>query len=254
MSALFGSKPSVPKLPQLDLGQQQQRAIDANTAALPGAENLVSQANQFSRDQITQMLKQVIPNYDQMTSTIGGNIQSELEGKIPKDVQDMLQNNVAARALGGGVGGSGMHGDLLARDLGLTSLDLTSKGLNAAQSWIAEADKLYAPSQIGVGSMFISPEQEYQATNEQNIQQFQRQWMQNQISAAPDPVLRGSLDMFNQFLGSMRGSSSSTAGGTPYSGGSAYGGGGGVGEWGNGSTTAWSGMGDVQGAGFGTGE
>ena len=148
MGDLFGSKPVVPTLPKLNLGTEQGTAIQNNTQNLPGAENLVGKANQFSIDQINQMLEQAVPGYSGMVKTLTGTINSELHGQIPTDVSQQVQNSAAARAMGGGYGGSGAHGDLVARDLGLTSLNLTQQGLSSMESWTKTAASLYEPSMM----------------------------------------------------------------------------------------------------------
>lgn len=183
----FGSKPKVPTLPTLNLGTEQQKSIAANQAALPGAEALVGKSNQFSIDQINKMLEQAIPGYSNIAKTISSNIASEVSGQIPSDVQQQLQDSTAAQALAGGYGGSGAHGNLVARDLGLTSLNLTQQGLSSMESWTKTAASIYEPSMISVGSMFITPQQQASFDVSQNEAQFQRQWMQNQISAMPAP-------------------------------------------------------------------
>lgn len=184
----------MPQLARTSLPQQQQAAISANLAAMPGAKDLVGQANIFSRDQINQMLSSVIPDFQGITATASSNIASMLRGEVPSDVSTAVQNSAAARALGGGYAGSGMGRNLVARDLGLTSLDLTQRGLSSAQSWMTTMNSIYQPSMMNLASMFISPEQMYATENEQNIQQFQRQWMQEQINSMPDPVTRGIQD------------------------------------------------------------
>lgn len=194
LNSLFGSKPTVPTLPTLNLGTEQQLATQGNLNELPGAEQMVGKANQFNRDQITQMLQSIIPGYSGMVSSATSNIASELQGQVPNDVSAQVQDSAAAKALGGGYGGSGAHGDLVARDLGLTSLNLTQQGLSSFESWTQMSDALYAPSQINVQSMFVTPQQQASFDNQQNMDQFQRQWMQNQIDAMPDPVTKGIWD------------------------------------------------------------
>lgn len=205
---LFGRKPNLPSIQKLDLGQEQKTAIGSNQANLPAAENLVGQANQFSQSQIDSMISHIIPNFKDISATAGTNIESELKGQIPQDVQDAIQNSAAARSLGAGTEGSGMARDLVARDLGLTSLNLTNRGLASAESWMKETASIYEPSMMKVGSMFITPEQQYAADNEQNLQQFQNQWMRNQIDAMPDPVIRGVQDTVMQLISAVRGGSS----------------------------------------------
>ena len=208
------SKPTVPALEKLNLGTEAGKAISANQANLPAAEKLAGQANLFSQQQITDMLNRSIPGYSAMTGTASKNIASELKGEIPQDVQDAIQNSSAAKALGGGFGGSGMHGNLVARDLGLTSLSLTQQGLNSFQSWQKTAASMYEPSMMNVQSMFISPEQMYQADNQQNLQQAGQQWLTNQIDAMPDPQLSAISSGLKSFGSSMMaGSGDSTS---PY--------------------------------------
>jgi hypothetical protein len=192
---LFGTKPIVPKMPTLDLGAEQQKAIGDNTAALPGMERLVGKANQFSRDEITRMLESTIPGYSKMVSSATGTIASEMAGQIPGDVSAAVQDSAAAKALGGGYAGSGAHGDLVARDLGLTSLDLTQKGLSSFEDWTKMSASLYEPSQINVSSMFITPQQTAAFDEQQNENQFQQQWMTNQIRAEPDPTTVGIFNL-----------------------------------------------------------
>lgn len=176
-----GGKPTVPPAP--DLGESQATAIASNLAALPGAEELVSKANAFTQEQITKMLETAIPNYGTLTRTATSNIESMLKGEIPKDVQDAISRSDAAKALGGGYSGTTFHTNLLARDLGLTSLELTQRGLTSAESWIQMMDQLFSPGTINVSSMFITPAMQY--TADENA--WAAQWMKNQIKAMPDP-------------------------------------------------------------------
>lgn len=191
LSSLFGSKPVVPDLPQLNLGEEAGKAITANQTNLPAAESLVSSANLFSRDQIDQMLKAAIPGMTGMESSISGNIEAELKGQLPSDVKTAVTNAAAAKALSGGTSGSEFGRNIVARDLGLTSLDLTEKGLSSAESWMKTVSSIYEPSMMSVSSMFISPAQEASFDTQERNAQFQRQYLQNQISAMPDPVTVG---------------------------------------------------------------
>src|SRR6185503_16679618 len=177
----FPEKPSVPDAPKLT--DAQQSAIQANLNALPGSQELASKVNQFNMDELDKMLRFAIPNYDQLTSKSESNIFSLLHGEIPQDVQDRLQTSDAVKALTGGYGGSGMHGNLVARDLGLTSLDLTQRGLTAAESWIDEMARLHEPGRMDVRSMFVSPTQVYGS----DLNAWNVKWLKNQLKAMPDP-------------------------------------------------------------------
>ena len=247
LQSIFGSKPSVPKVPPLNLQTEQARAISGNTQQLPGAESMVSQANQLSREQITAMLESVIPGYAAMTGQAPQNIQSELGGEVPQDVSDFVKRQSAAGAASGGYGaGSGMGRNLVSRDLGLTSLDMTRKGLSAAESWIKMADAMYAPSMMNVSSMFITPSQQAAFSVEERNAQVQQQWLQNQVGAMPDPVIGGISSqiggLVRSFLGGMGSGAGSSLGSSLFSGG------GGSANWGADPGYSWGGR--AAGMGF----
>lgn len=192
-SDIFGSKPSLPPWQTLNLGTEQQTAINNNIAAQPGAANLAN----LTETQIMSMLKQVIPNWDQISGASTGNIESLLKGQIPTDVSAAVSRSAAASSLAGGYGGTGLGRSLEARDLGLTSLDLTSKGLSSAESWMASTERLLSPAEQVYTNMFVTPGQQAAFdVNERNMK-FESQWLGSQISAMPDPVTSGIFHFFD---------------------------------------------------------
>jgi hypothetical protein len=180
---LVGSKPKVPTLPTVDLGEQQRKAIAENIAAAPEAAKLA----RFSEDQIRQMMEREFPGFGAIGEQIGKNILSETKGELPTDVADAVKRSGAGAAVTGGFAGSGMARNLVARDLGLTSLDLTQRGLSSAESWIRQTEQLYSPTEAIFSGMFVTPQQQYGAAVEERNMQFQRNWLENQIAAMPAP-------------------------------------------------------------------
>lgn len=176
---LIGGKPTIPAWNTIDLGEQQKKAISQNLDSLPGLENLASQTNQFGADQIQKLLEQVIPGYSAITTSESNNIQSLLKGEIPTDVSNAVQDSDAAKGLTGGFGGTGLSGKLTARDLGLTSLELTGKGLSSAESWIGQMDTISRPSRFNLASMFVTPQQQFQDTFQNQEAAFQRDYASN---------------------------------------------------------------------------
>lgn len=225
----FASKPKVPIWNDINLGTEQQKSITSNADALPGAESLVSSANAFSQDQIRKMLEGAIPGYSKIVGDVSGNIESLLKGELPSDVSNAVQSNAAARSLEGGYGGSGSARSLVARDLGLTSLDLTQKGIGSAQSWMQIMNSLYAPGEINVSSMFITPEQMFNAdlTNQQN--KWGTEWLRNQIKAMPDPetaaIAKDVGGITDSFAGALGGAMGGVGGGALTAGSGGGGGG-----------------------------
>jgi hypothetical protein len=157
---LNSRRKSTPQWKDMDMGVEADKAIATNIGNTPQLMNQAKQINAFNQAQIEKMLRDSVPQYDEMRNKTSANINSMLSGEIPKDVQDQIQRNGAAKALGGGYAGSGMNRNLVARDLGLTSLDLTQRGLNSAQSWISTMAKINQPAMWDFTSMFVTPGQQ----------------------------------------------------------------------------------------------
>lgn len=181
---MLQSKPDVPNFNPVNVQGAQAKAIAANKTALPELEEIGNNINQFNTDQIQKMLKQVIPGYEGITSGISSKLQELISGKIPDDVSKQLQLSDASRAIGGGYSGTGMHRNLVARDLGLTSLDLTSKGLSSAESWLKTMDSISNPGQFNFSSLFVTPQMEINTEMWNTEGQMQRDWLSNQNDAA----------------------------------------------------------------------
>lgn len=241
LSALVGSKPVVPTLSTLNLSTEQQKALTANLQALPGSEQIASQVDLFNQQQINQILESVIPNYQAITGQVSSNIQSLTQGQIPTDVSQAVQRSDAAQAVAGGYSGTQAETNLTARDLGLTSLDLTQQGLASAEGWMKTASSIYQPGMFNVSSMFVSPEQMASFDVGQEQMQFQQQWMSNQIAAMPAPWAE---DLKQFVYRAMSAYSGTSVPNDPYSSYGSFGGGG----MGGGGTGDFSNLGDTTGA------
>lgn len=201
----YAQKPKVPTYQPVSAGGSAATAVSANTANLPGIENLSSQYNLFNQQQLTQMLNTAIPGYDQIASKASSNILDELSGKLPADVLATIQSSDASKALAGGFGGSGLASNLTARDLGLTSLNLTQQGLSSAESWTSMMDRMFAPGQFNASSMFISPATQIAVNTSNTENQWGVDWLKNQINAMPNPAnaaIAGDLGQIADFTGS----------------------------------------------------
>ncbi len=222
VDAFFTDVPDMPAAPHVDLGQQQGLATQANLTNLSQDEELASKTNSFNFDQIQSMLRKAIPGYDQMISKQGGIINSEMNGEIPQDVQDAIQRNSATRSMGGGYAGSGMNRNLTARDLGMTSLALTDKGLSSSEQWLQQMKSTALPSMFNLSSMFITPEQQAQNEWQNQISSFQRNWSNNVMltnasNARTHAIANTSADVVNLAIsaygGGMGGMAASSMGG-----------------------------------------
>lgn len=249
LGKIFGEKPRLPEWKPIDPAAEQKKGIQENLAALPEAAGYASQVNAYNQAELDKMWKTAMPNIDSIKKAAGSNIESMLKGVIPQDVQNAVQNSAAARALGGGYGGSGMGRSLVARDLGLTSLDLTQRGLTAAERWMTFTRKALMPDQFDVTDMFLTPAQRLAFVVNERDSQFQYDYLKAQIDAMPGPIARGLHDTIMSLVASYRGGT--------YTGGQNWGQSMAstdsfeAGSYGHGS---YSYDGDVQGADQGTGE
>lgn len=206
-SDLLLTKPTVPDFKPIDVGAEQLKAVGANKSALSGIEDIASKTNTFNQNEMERMLAQAIPGYAAIKSGVSGKILDMISGKIPDDVSAQIQNSGAARAIGGGFAGSGMSRNLVARDLGLTSLDQTRSGISAAQSWLGVMANQGTPKAFDLTSLFVTPGQEIQTDMSNNINQFNRDWMSNQNDAAFDvnTVLGKTFGGMESTVGSLAG-------------------------------------------------
>lgn len=184
----FGSKPDVPNYPTAP--EILENTINTNQGALPGATKLAGGINTANQGILSGMFESLAPSWLKTLSNIGKNNEAATRGEVPKDVEDALARSSAGKALTGGYSGSGMGANLSARDLGLTSLDLTRRGQTDTQNFGSFLRGTAMPNLVGVESMQLKPEQV------QNImeQKWNEQYLRAKIEGMPDPVARGRAD------------------------------------------------------------
>ena len=209
-SWLAGSLAGTPKVPtwqNLSLSGSQTGAIGANAASLPGIESLATGVDTFNENQLMQLLNSIMPGWSGAAGQAGQNITSELEGKVPADVQNMLQSSEAAKALAGGMGfGAGtLGGSDVAKSLGLTSLGLMNQGMSSLESWTGMIDRMFAPGQFNVSSMFISPQQEFEDTMANQEKQWDVNWLKSQTdwSGSAGKLLGDEINQSSQQFNSL---------------------------------------------------
>lgn len=184
---MAGKKPVVPDAPDIDAGAVQKQTVKDNLAVLPDIQNIAAKQNTFNQGELDRLMEMAMPGTRSIRETATNLVGSQLRGEIPTDVQNQVQNNAAARAISGGFGGSGMHGNLVARDLGLTSMDIQKQGMNSAAAWMQMAKSSTAPLFDGT-SMFLTPQQRTQYAFANRDFRMNRDWMAAQVAAMPDPT------------------------------------------------------------------
>jgi hypothetical protein len=113
-----------------------------------------------------------------------------LRGEVDQDVQSQLQRAVAGRAVGGGFkDASGIRTNLLARDFGLTAMQIQNQGLAQAQNFIQQQRTFGMAQPFSISSMFITPGQRIGAMQQQQTAQYNRDMTAAQVAAMPDPTM-----------------------------------------------------------------
>ena len=133
--------------------QEQSTAISGNLTSFGRASELASRVNTFNASEMQRMNELAMPGYAKMQAKGTANIMDWMAGRIPGDVSNAVQTNAAGRSVAGGFGGTGMGRNLQARDLGLTSLDLMTKGMSSAERWM----QMNRTPTFDVSSMFVRP-------------------------------------------------------------------------------------------------
>jgi hypothetical protein len=126
----------IANIPGVSLPSVYDDTFGAAEASLGRASNLASSSNALDLADLNSLYETSIPGFGAMQRQRAGNTGSLLAGEIPDDVSGQVFRGSAARALGGGYGGSPAFRNLAARDLGLTSLDLMNQGGQNLESMI----------------------------------------------------------------------------------------------------------------------
>lgn len=157
--------------------------IAGNLKNLPEAERLAGKTNEATARQFLAMMERIMPGFGEISKTITGNIKSQVSGELPADVERLIGREAAEKGIVRGTGGSQFENYGALRDLGLTSLELTDRGLNSAQRWMATVSS-GAPT-FNVTSMFISPAQRIATEQWNEVNRYNAQFLRNQISMLP---------------------------------------------------------------------
>lgn len=187
IGSMFGLGPQTPEAPDyvpIEMRDVLRSTAAANIAAMPRIERLASKLNQFNVQQDLSTLEQLFPGAGAIIGQASQNIQSQLRGELPADVEQRLRQYANEANVAAGVSGSQFGGYRTARDLGLTSLNMTQQGLASAERWIAQSRArvpLFNPA-----TMFATPAQGLANAQFNTTNQFNVDWLQNQLAAQGD--------------------------------------------------------------------
>ena len=111
-------------LPGVNIGQ----VLGESSINAPRAREMEAERNAFNRAQLLESLGIQVPGYQEAQAKRAENALALLRGELPPDVLAQVQRKAAGQAVQGGYAGSAAGRNLVARDIGRTSLDLANLG------------------------------------------------------------------------------------------------------------------------------
>lgn len=228
LHSLLADKPKVPKFQKVDFGKESADFIRENQENLPAVAAFAEEYNQLSSDQLKAALERMLPGYSSILSRGTEQVKSLQAGEVPQDVENMLARRAAERGVTLGYGGgSGFGENQFLRNFGLTSLDLSQRGLDAASRWLGMAQS--TTPVFNMASAFVPITQRVGIRAAENQFQFQRDWLKSQIDAIPEGAEAALITLADNIEAIGRSVLTSYAGGA-MGGGMGGGGGGGGGS------------------------
>lgn len=204
--SIYGRRPIVPEAP--DYMAALRKTISGDISLVPSVTELASKSTALYK----RLLDEATGGQYSKSQDLGWQqINAGLRGELPQDVRDQISRFSAEKAAGGGYQGSGAQVNLTARDLGLNSLQLIQQSLGAAERWTQGAQS----RTFDFTKMFFGPQEAIQQADTQ----WNRDWLNQQVLAAPDPTKRGEFETDMAITQEVLGTFASIYGGKSPSGG-----------------------------------
>lgn len=179
-SALRGQV-DLPDYTSVSLGDSQTKAVNTNAQNFGAISSLASQYNTAQQAELQKMMESAVPGYSSIKGAVSKNIESMLAGEIPESDRAAQQLKSVSQGFGLGTTSRSAMGNLVARDLGLSQLSLMNQGLSSAQSWLTTMNKIEGGNMFDMSSMFITPQQQYQADVNERDTKFQYDYTKNYL-------------------------------------------------------------------------
>lgn len=188
---VYGRRPVVPDFPSYS--EALKKITAGNLAALPSIISLGLKTTEGYSD----MMEAAYPGITNLKTLGTANIASMLSGELPESVQHILKTRSAEYGVGSGTGASEFSGARGLRDLGIETLRYIQAGLDSASHWIAQAQG----QTFDISRMLLGP----QDAIRESENEFQRDWLAEQVLKAPNPTERGKFDSEMAWIGMIAG-------------------------------------------------
>lgn len=171
--SLLKKKPKIPTYKPVNQQASQESAIAANLASFPRARELADMTSQADQERLDSVLASIYPQYRETALSAGGAIQDMIAGRLPFQDQQMTMRRAAERSMLGGYANTQAGRNLTARDLGLSSLQMTQAGLGAFNQLSSNVRSNFTVNPMSTAFSYMSVPQYVQ--NEIGENQFRYQ-------------------------------------------------------------------------------
>lgn len=190
LASLFqGRKPKPPAYDLINIGEQQKQTTAGNLGALAGASELATGVNRANQTALDELLAMGMPGFAGQAAAADDALLAYLRGEVPAAQQEFLGRENAAWRLASGTGSGGIGAARFARNLGLESDANLKFGLQAAPRYWGARKSIGVAPQFDLTSQFVSPQESLAFNRAQQDQLWNRNWLSEQIKAAPGPKL-----------------------------------------------------------------
>lgn len=179
----YGGRVDVPGFSQIDIDDVAKDTIAGNSDTLDSATSLAGRTNASQR---ALNIAGLGPDYARQMGAATSVIDNQLAGRLDDSVLNQISDRAAARGFSMGTPGSGFTRNLELRDVGLTSMQQTEKGLASLNSFWTMRQSLELPQAMQISSLFITPAQRLAHVTGERDSQWNRDMSAAQAWSAPD--------------------------------------------------------------------
>lgn len=179
------TKYKVPEAATVDLKSEQLANVDANAATFDAAKGLAAQYNDFMQQQVSNRLKQTMPEFAGLEAQASANYAAQLRGELTTSDAAASQRSSAAQALRLGTFNSPAGGALQLRNLGLRQAQVQQQAQAQLPNYLSAITGIQKAPLFDFSNAFLTAGQrvEYQFKNATN--RFNVQNLRNQMAAQP---------------------------------------------------------------------
>ncbi len=188
VAALTGKDPKVPMWNDIDPSAVQLETLQGNAATFAGAKELATGYNDFMREQVAKSLREGVPGYADLSSTMAKNLAAQLRGELTSSDLAATQRAGAAGALGQGIGGSPAGAAYSARNLGFRQYQVQQNAQAQAPGYMSTMAGLTRSPMFDFSSLFLNPGQRWQMNYTNQVNRMNQQWLKSQIDSQPNKI------------------------------------------------------------------